>query len=173
MRLINKYHSYWTEDRGSIPGRGRTFLFSTTSRPALGPTEFVLVTLSTGKSSWSVNLATHLLLPRIRMSGASPTLQHISAWRGVLNSGTTFGQSDKMCNWSTESLVKLCRYTPWRCLGGEEVKLLLVVDHSTKLGWVISVTLRPLFTPRKVHRYPLNRRLGGPLPGIEPRSTSL
>ena len=34
-------------------------------------------------------------------------------------------------------------------------------DHGTRRGWGVSVTLRPLFTPRKT-RYPLYRRLGGP-----------
>jgi hypothetical protein len=33
--------------------------------------------------------------------------------------------------------------------------------HGTRRGWGVSVTLRPLFTPRKT-RYPLYRRLGGP-----------
>jgi hypothetical protein len=35
------------------------------------------------------------------------------------------------------------------------------LDHSTRRGWVFSVTSLPLFTPGKT-RYPLYRRLGGP-----------
>ena len=34
-------------------------------------------------------------------------------------------------------------------------------DHGTRRGWGVSVTLLPLFTPRKT-RYPLYRKLGGP-----------
>ena len=38
---------------------------------------------------------------------------------------------------------------------------LLFVDRGTRRGWGVSVTPRPLFTPRKT-LYPLYRRLGGP-----------
>jgi len=38
---------------------------------------------------------------------------------------------------------------------------LFFLDHSTRRGWGVSVTHRPLFTPGKT-RYPLYRRLGGP-----------
>ena len=34
-------------------------------------------------------------------------------------------------------------------------------DHGTRKEWGVSVTPRPLFTPRKT-RYPLYKRLGGP-----------
>ena len=37
---------------------------------------------------------------------------------------------------------------------------LLFLNHGTRRGWEVSVTLRPLFTPGKT-RYPLYRRLGG------------
>jgi hypothetical protein len=39
--------------------------------------------------------------------------------------------------------------------------VLLILDHGTRRGWEVSVTLRPHFTPGKT-RYPLYRRLGGP-----------
>jgi hypothetical protein len=47
-------------------------------------------------------------------------------------------------------------------LGGEDVQLLLVVDLNARWGRVVSVTLRPLFTPGIGVLYPLNRWLGGP-----------
>jgi hypothetical protein len=42
--------------------------------------------------------------------------------------------------------VKLCCYIPWRCLGGEEVYLLLILDLGTRRGWVVSVM--PYFKKR-------------------------
>jgi hypothetical protein len=66
--------------------------------------------------------------------------------------------------------------------------MILILDLGTTLGWVVSVTLPPRFTPGKDPWYPLHRRLGGPqswsghrdwsknpfpLPVIEPRSSSL
>jgi len=58
---------------------------------------------------------------------------------------------------------------------------ILFHDHSTRRGWGVNVTPRPLFTPEKT-RYPLYRWLGGPqersgqvrkispLPGFDPRT---
>ena len=53
-----------------------------------------------------------------------------------------------------------------RCTGrtahrGSRGIALLFLDHGTRRGWGVTVTPRPLFTPRKT-RYPLYRRLGGP-----------
>jgi hypothetical protein len=46
---------------------------------------------------------------------------------------------------------------------GRGERLLLILDLGTRWGLVVSVTLRPLITPWKsTHRYPLDRRLGGP-----------
>jgi hypothetical protein len=42
--------------------------------------------------------------------------------------------------------VSCTRYTPWRYKGGVEVWLLLILNLSTRLGWVVSVTPRPRFT---------------------------
>jgi hypothetical protein len=44
-------------------------------------------------------------------------------------------------------LLKLSHYTPWRCLGGERIQLLLILDLGNRWGWVISVTPRPRFSP--------------------------
>jgi hypothetical protein len=49
--------------------------------------------------------------------------------------------------------VKLSRYTPWRHLGGEEVQLLLILNLSTRWGWVVSVTPWPLFTSSSICFY--------------------
>jgi hypothetical protein len=45
-------------------------------------------------------------------------------------------------------------------LGGR--KGVLILNLGTKWGWVVSVTPRPRFAPRKVPPVPLYRRLGGP-----------
>jgi hypothetical protein len=37
-----------------------------------------------------------------------------------------------------------------------------ILDLGTRLRWVVSFTHRPLYPPGKSHRYPLDRRLGGP-----------
>jgi hypothetical protein len=76
---------------------------------------------------------------------------------------------------------------PRRRLGGEDVYLLLILDFGTVWGWVVSVTLRPRFTPGRkdppgTHctegwvgpRAGLDtearEKILSPLPGIEPRS---
>jgi hypothetical protein len=41
----------------------------------------------------------------------------------------------------------LSRYTPWWRLGGEDIQLLIILDLGTRWEWVVSVTLRPRFTP--------------------------
>jgi hypothetical protein len=46
--------------------------------------------------------------------------------------------------------VKVSRYMPWRRLGGEEVKLLLILNLGTRWGWVVSVTPRQRFTPGEI-----------------------
>jgi hypothetical protein len=84
------------------------------------------------------------------------------------------------------STVKQSSYTPWRCLGGEEVQLLLIHDVGTRRGVSGQRHAPAALYPRgKAPRYPLYSRLGGPqsrsghrgyrknplpLPGIEPRS---
>jgi hypothetical protein len=37
--LYKSYHVYEMDGRGSIPGKGKTFLFSTACRTVLGPTQ--------------------------------------------------------------------------------------------------------------------------------------
>jgi hypothetical protein len=60
--------------------------------------------------------------------------------------------------------VKLARYTPWRRLGGEELRLLLILNLGMEDGGELSAS-RPgcALPPGKGPRYPLDRRLGGPL----------
>jgi hypothetical protein len=55
----------------------------------------------------------------------------------------------QMIGWilSTSIKVKQSPYTPWRRLGGEEVKVLLILYLGTRGGSVVSVTPRPRFTP--------------------------
>jgi hypothetical protein len=55
---------YELDGRGSIPGRGKIFLFSTASRPALGftepPTQWIPGALSLGLKRAGREAATHL-----------------------------------------------------------------------------------------------------------------
>jgi len=65
----------------SRQGQGRDFLFPTTSKPALRPTEppiqLSLEHISSGQSGRDVKLPTHLhLMPKLRMRGAIPPLSH-------------------------------------------------------------------------------------------------
>jgi hypothetical protein len=69
--------------RNSSPGRVKNFLFSTSSRPALGPTQppiqWVLGDISPEYSCRGVNLTTHLrLLPRSRKYGSTQSFPHTS-----------------------------------------------------------------------------------------------
>jgi hypothetical protein len=45
--------------------------------------------------------------------------------------------------------LKPFHYMPQQCLGGEEVKLLLILYLGTRCGWVVSVTPRLHFIPGK------------------------
>jgi hypothetical protein len=47
------------------------------------------------------------------------------------------------------SNVKVSSYTPWRRLGWEEVQLLLILNLSTRWGWVVSIMPQPRSTPRE------------------------
>jgi len=79
------------DDRGSKPGRGNEgifFLFTTASRPVLGPNQQpvprVSEVLSQGKKQpgREADHSPHLLL-RFRMRGATPPLPDMSLWRGA------------------------------------------------------------------------------------------
>jgi hypothetical protein len=62
-------------------------------------------------------------------------------------------------------IVKVSRYTPWMRLGGEEEKLLLILNLGTRWGWVVSITPRPRFTPGE--RTPGTHWTGG---WVDPRA---
>jgi hypothetical protein len=65
------------------------------------------------------------------------------------------------------SKVNLSRYTPWRRLGGEEVKLLFILKLGTRWGeWSVFCPW-PRFTPGRDPRYPLHRRLCGTTAGLD------
>jgi hypothetical protein len=72
--------------RGSISGRGKTFLFSTASRPTLGPTQlpvqWVLGALSPGvKSQGRVANRSPPSSAKVKKGGAIPPFPHL---HGVL-----------------------------------------------------------------------------------------
>jgi hypothetical protein len=56
-----------------------------------------------------------------------------------------------------DSKVKLSRYMIWRHMGGEEEKLLFILNLGTRWWWVVYVTPRPRFTLGK----------GPPLPIVQ------
>jgi hypothetical protein len=87
MRTINKYTSYGTEDRISIPGRVRTFLFTKTPRPAPGAHPVGTSDALNWQKQLGVKLNTHVLLWRVRIRGDLPTLQHTSSWYDAFNNG--------------------------------------------------------------------------------------
>jgi hypothetical protein len=73
--------------RSSSPGRVKNFLFSTSSRLALGPTEppveRVRSALSPGLGGRGVKLTTHQLVPKSRKCGHIYPLRHKSSWRSA------------------------------------------------------------------------------------------
>jgi hypothetical protein len=76
------------ESRGSIPGRGKIFLFSIASRPPLGPTEPPIQWVSGAVSSGVKRQgreAEHSpsSSAEAKNGGAIPSLPHTSSWRGA------------------------------------------------------------------------------------------
>jgi hypothetical protein len=70
--------------RSSSPGRVKNFLFSTSSRPALGPTHWVPGALFPGVRWPGVKLTTHLhLVPRSRKCESIHPLPHTPSWRSA------------------------------------------------------------------------------------------
>jgi hypothetical protein len=79
--------SYGLDGRGSIPGRGKIFLYSVESRSALGPTQppiqWVSAALSPGakrRGRGAAELTTHL---HIFQRSGMRSLPHTSLWSGA------------------------------------------------------------------------------------------
>jgi hypothetical protein len=104
---------------------------------------------------FEVNIILHLLLglPSDILPSSYPTKSLYSFQISINDSCLMKIDQHKV------SKVKLSRYTPWRHMGGEEVKLLLILNLGTRWGWVVSVTPRPRFTPRE--RTPGTHYIGG------------
>jgi hypothetical protein len=88
----------------SNPGRGWEFVFTTESRPTLGPTQppiqWVAGVLSLGVKRPGVKLTTHLnLVPRSRMRGAIPPLPQYAcvAWCSVKAQGQLYLSFSHVC----------------------------------------------------------------------------
>jgi hypothetical protein len=85
---------YGLKGRGSIPGRGKVFLFSIASRPALGPTQppiqWVLWALSPGVK-WPGHEADHSpsSAAQVKNGGPIPSPYHMSSWHSALLSTGT------------------------------------------------------------------------------------
>jgi hypothetical protein len=73
------------------------------------------------------------------------TILHVKTWVKVK---VTLVQAMRLC-------------TGCKAHRGSRGIAVLFHDHGTRRGWGVSITPRPLFTPRKT-RYPLYRRPGGP-----------
>jgi hypothetical protein len=78
----------WTVDGpSSIPSKRKIFLFSTASRPVLGPTQpiqRILGTIFQGVKRPGRQGTTHLqLVPRSRIRGYNHPLLHTYSWRSV------------------------------------------------------------------------------------------
>jgi hypothetical protein len=79
---------YGLDDRGSIPSKGKIFLFSTASRPALGPTQpsiqYVLGALSPGVKQPGRE-ADHSppSIAGLKNGGAIPPLLRMSSWHSA------------------------------------------------------------------------------------------
>jgi hypothetical protein len=82
-----------------------------------------------------------------------------------------------MAAWLHKVKKKWSRYTPWRRMGWEEENLLLILILGTGLGWVVSITPRPCFTPGERTPVPIEQKAGwAPEPvwtqGLEERSSA-
>jgi hypothetical protein len=79
---------YGLDGVGSIPGRGKNFLFFTACRPTLGPSQppiqWVLGALSPGVK-WQGREADHLppSSVKVKKGGAIPPLPHMSSWHST------------------------------------------------------------------------------------------
>jgi hypothetical protein len=73
--------------RSSSPGRGKIFLFSTLSRPVLGPTQpliqWVLGALSPGVKRPGCEANHSPLMPKSRKRGSIHPLPHTPSWRSA------------------------------------------------------------------------------------------
>jgi hypothetical protein len=79
---------YWMDDRDSIPGKGKVFLFSIASRPGLGSAQ-PPIHMVPGAISPAVKRpereADHSspFNAEVKNGGAIAPLPHISSWRGA------------------------------------------------------------------------------------------
>jgi hypothetical protein len=77
--------SYGLDGRGSIPGKGKIFLFFTAPRPALGPTQphiqWVPRAISPGKEREADHSPPSSA--EVKNDGAIPPLPHTPSWRGA------------------------------------------------------------------------------------------
>ena len=74
FRVMTRLHGGGQRNRGSIPGRGRVFLFS---RAAVGPTKFRIYWVLLGLLCQVKASASSHRVPRLRMDGDVPSLPHI------------------------------------------------------------------------------------------------
>jgi hypothetical protein len=79
---------YGLDDRGFNPGRGKVFIFCTTSRPDVGPTQFsvkwVPWTASPGViRPWHEADNSLLSNTEVKRGGAITSLPHASSWRSA------------------------------------------------------------------------------------------
>jgi hypothetical protein len=80
--------AYGLDDRGSIPGRGKIFPFSTASRPALGPIQYPPQWV-TGSISPGINFpgretdSSLLSSAEVKNAGAIPPLPRMSSWSSI------------------------------------------------------------------------------------------
>jgi hypothetical protein len=83
--LRNRLH----RNRGMIPGKGNTFLFSKGSGPIPSHTQFPVRRTSV-IYPWAVKLTSHIrLAPRLGMHGCTPPFLHMLSRGGsLLNTGT-------------------------------------------------------------------------------------
>jgi hypothetical protein len=56
----------------------------------------------------------------------------------------------------------LCKHHAVKTYMGSRGIAPLILDLGTRWRWVVCFTHRPLYPQGKNHRYPLDRRLGGP-----------
>ena len=131
----------WEEPYSELQKKKKIFLFSKTSRPALGssqpPIQEVPCILPLNKSSQGLNFTTHLhVVPRLRMSGITSPLPCVPSWSAKEQLYLSITLVGLITLWFCSVDVKIHK------LSREEVHLFLARNTFSENIWFYSVRVR-------------------------------
>jgi hypothetical protein len=142
---------YRLDTQDSVSGRGKEdfFLFTTSSRPAPGPTQPCIQCVS-GALSLGVKL------PGCEADHSPPSVKNV--WSCTSTPLYIFMVKGKKAKLS----LCLTKHHAMKAYWGSGGVAPCILNFRTTCRWVISFTPQPLYTQGKNTQYPLDRRLGGP-----------